>query len=107
MRRRIAVASLIALSAFTAARAQEPAPVCREPATDDRVARYIHTLSFAPRITAPVLMVNATGDGRPLGEELFTAMPEPKRQIWYETDRYQPARAYSAGILAWLRQRLD
>lgn len=70
--------------------------------TNDSFLQYRHTLNFAPRISAPVLMVNATGDGREGGEELFMAMPEPKKQIWYESSHYLPPREYNADIMAWL-----
>lgn len=71
-------------------------------ATDDPILRYGHTLNFAPRISAPVLMVNATGDGREGGEELFKAMPGPKKQIWYESSHYLPPREHNVDIMAWL-----
>ena len=71
-------------------------------ATDDPLRRYMHILNFAPRISAPVLMVNATGDGRESGEELFSVMPEPRKQIWHESDHYLPPRDYNADIMAWL-----
>lgn len=74
--------------------------------TDDPILRYFHTLNFAPRISAPVLMVNATGDGREPGEELFKAMPEPKKQIWYESEHYLPPREYNADIMVWLGENL-
>jgi len=61
-----------------------------EAATDGGVNRFGHTLNFAPRVSAPILMVNATGDGRELPEELFRAMPEPRKQVWYESDHYLP-----------------
>ncbi|MEW6751866.1 MAG: alpha/beta fold hydrolase [Candidatus Latescibacterota bacterium] len=77
-----------------------------EVSTDDPVGRFAHTLNFAPRISAPVLMVNATGDGREGGEQLFRAMPEPRRQIWYESEHYLPPRQYCDDILAWLGERL-
>ncbi|NQU11547.1 alpha/beta fold hydrolase [bacterium] len=76
-------------------------------ATDDRFERFGHLLNFAPRIRAPVLMVNATGDGREPGEELFRAMPEPKQQIWYEHEHYLPPREYNKDIVSWLHQQLD
>ena len=76
-------------------------------ATDDASARFIHTLNFAPRVSAPILMVNATGDGRASGEELYNAMPEPKRQIWYESEHYLPPREYNEDILNWLHEHLD
>ncbi|MBN1347308.1 MAG: alpha/beta fold hydrolase [Phycisphaerae bacterium] len=78
-----------------------------EGATDDRFLRFGHTLNFAPRISAPVLMVNATGDGREGGEELFRVMPEPKQQIWYEHGHYMPPREFSKDIVSWLHKHLD
>ena len=76
-------------------------------ATDDASARFSHTLNFAPRVSAPILMVNATGDGRAFGEELYNAMPEPKQQIWYESEHYLPPREYSEDILNWFHKHLD
>lgn len=76
-------------------------------ATDHALSQFGHTLNFAPRVNAPILMVNATGDGRESGEELFNAMPEPKRQIWYESSHYLPPREYNEDILAWLHTHLD
>lgn len=71
--------------------------------TDDPLARFYHTLNFAPRVRAPVLMVNSEADGRPQGEELFEALPNPKRQIWYDhTEHYLPPRDFSSDILDWL-----
>lgn len=78
-----------------------------EGATDDRFLKYGHTLNFAPRVSAPILMANATGDGRELGEELYNAMPEPRKQVWYESHHYLPPREYNEDILAWLHQHLD
>lgn len=78
----------------------------REAATDDPLIRYTHTLNFAPRISTSVLMVNATGDGREPGEELFKAMPEPKKHVWYESDHYLPPKKYNSDIMAWLDQHL-
>lgn len=75
--------------------------------TDDRFGRFGHTLNFAPRVSAPVLMVNATGDGRESGTELFNAMPDPKEQIWHESDHYLPPRQYNEDIIGWLHDRLD
>ena len=74
--------------------------------TDDPVRRFGHTLNFAPRIQAPLLMVNATGDGRDGGEELFAAASEPKEQIWYESSHFLPPREYSQDILKWLHEHL-
>ncbi|MFA6108147.1 MAG: alpha/beta fold hydrolase [Candidatus Latescibacterota bacterium] len=76
-------------------------------ATDDPFGRFGHTLNFAPHLSAPVFMVNATGDGKESGEELFRWMPEPKEQIWFEHQHYLPPREYNKEILAWLHQRLD
>ena len=68
--------------------------------------RYAHTLNFAPRIQAPVLMVNATGDGRDQGEALFAVVQTEKEQIWYESEHYLPPREYSSDIMAWLHTHL-
>lgn len=78
-----------------------------EISTDDGFGRFGHTLNFAPRVSAPVFMVNATGDGRESGEELFGAMPDPKEQVWYESDHYLPPRQHNEDIVAWLHRRLD
>lgn len=75
--------------------------------TDDPAARFGHTLNFAPRISAPVLMVNATGDGREVPEELFRAVPEPREIIWFESNHYLAPREYNEEIRAWLHQHLD
>lgn len=75
-------------------------------ATDDARTRSVNMLNFAPRISAPVLMVNATGDSRELDEELFAAMPDPKQQIWIESTHYLPPRENSSDILAWLAENL-
>ncbi|NKB72434.1 MAG: alpha/beta fold hydrolase [Candidatus Latescibacteria bacterium] len=75
--------------------------------TDHPLGKFIHTLNFAPRITAPALMVNATEDRRALGEELFNALPEPKKQIWYEGGHYLAPREYNEDILAWLHEQLN
>ncbi len=73
---------------------------------DDPHKRWVNMLNFAPRISAPTLMVNATGDGREPGEELFAAMPDPKQQIWIESSHYLPPREHNAEILAWLSKQL-
>lgn len=77
-----------------------------EGATDDPGKRWVSMLNFAPRICAPVLMVNATGDGRELGEELFAAMPEPKEQVWIESNHYLPPKEHNADVLACLSRHL-
>lgn len=69
--------------------------------------KFGHTLNFVPHVSAPILMVNATGDGRELGEELYRAMPEPRKQIWYESNHYLAPREYNEDILAWLHKYLD
>ena len=74
-------------------------------ATDDPTVRFSHTLNFAPWFSAPTLMVNADGDGREAGEELFNVVPEPKQQIWHESSHYLPPREYNEDILAWLGER--
>lgn len=76
-------------------------------ATDEPVLRAVHNLNFAPRISAPVLMVNAEREGRALGEELFAPMPEPKQQIWYDSSHYLPPRQYCDDILDWLGERFE
>ncbi len=76
-------------------------------ATDDRFLKFGHTLNFAPRIRTPVLMVNAGSDSRASGKELFKAMPEPKKQIWYEHEHYLPPRKFNQDILRWLHKQLD
>ena len=73
--------------------------------TDDPQTRWINMLNFAPRFSAPALMVNATGDRRALDEELFAAMPEPKQQVWVESSHYLPPRQNNADILAWLGEK--
>ncbi len=78
-----------------------------EMATDDLFVRFGHTLNFAPRISAPVLMVNATGDGLEIPEELFRAMPEPREIVWFESNHYLPPREYNKEIRAWLHDHLD
>jgi pimeloyl-ACP methyl ester carboxylesterase len=76
-------------------------------ATDDPAVQFGHTLNFAPRISAPTLMVNAAGDGREEGEELFNVVPEPKQQIWHESNHYLPPSEYNEDILAWLGERFN
>lgn len=75
--------------------------------TDDAASKWVNMLNFAPRISAPTLMVNATGDGREPGEELFAAVPDPKQQIWIESSHYLPPREHNAEILAWLANTLS
>ncbi|MFC1461110.1 alpha/beta hydrolase family protein [Verrucomicrobiota bacterium] len=70
--------------------------------TDHPLLRYGHTLNFAPRITAPVMMVSATGDGIKTAEELFGLMPEPKRLVWYKSGHYIPPEKSNKEILEWL-----
>jgi dienelactone hydrolase len=73
-----------------------------EGATDDARTRWVNMLNFAPRLQAPTLMVNATGDGRELGEELFSHLPEPRQQLWIESSHYLPPREHNVEILNWL-----
>ncbi|MFH1566581.1 MAG: alpha/beta fold hydrolase [Gemmatimonadota bacterium] len=54
--------------------------------THDSMGRLFHTLNFAPRISAPALMVYSTQDGRDVGQELFDHLPEPKEIVWHEID---------------------
>ena len=74
--------------------------------TDDAQTRFVNMLNFAPRLSAPLLMVNAAGDGRELGEELFRAMPEPRQQQWIDSSHYLPPREHNADILTWLGEHL-
>lgn len=75
--------------------------------TDDAATRYVNMLNFAPRLSAPLLMVNATGDGRESGEELFQATPEPRQQLWVDSNHYLPPREHNADILSWLTEHVD
>ena len=74
--------------------------------TDDPRSCWVNMLNFVPHFSAPTLMVNATGDGREPGEELFAAMPDPKQQIWIESSHYLPPREHNAEILTWLGEHL-
>jgi len=72
--------------------------------TDDPNRRYRHTLNFVPRITAPVLLVNATQD-KParseLAKEIMGLLRVPKRQVWYETGHYIPPKTGNKEALEW------
>ncbi len=72
--------------------------------TDDLVRRYRHTLNFVPRITAPVMLVNATQD-KPVRSELAKEMMKllrvPKRQVWYESGHYIAPKTGNKEALEW------
>jgi dipeptidyl aminopeptidase/acylaminoacyl peptidase len=72
--------------------------------TDDPNRRYRHTLNFVPRITAPVLLVNATQD-KPvrseLAKEIMGLLRVPKRQVWYETGHYIAPKTGNKEALEW------
>jgi hypothetical protein len=57
-----------------------------------------------PRITAPVLLVNATQD-KParseLAKEIMGLLRVPKRQVWYETGHYIPPKTGNKEALEW------
>ena len=56
------------------------------PDTHDPRRRHAHNLNFAPRVSAPVLMVYSEHDGIERGQELFDALPEPKHIEWHGID---------------------
>jgi dipeptidyl aminopeptidase/acylaminoacyl peptidase len=72
--------------------------------TDDPSRRYRHTLNFVPRITAPVLLVNATQD-KAVRSELATEMTRllrvPHRQVWYESGHYIAPKTGNKEVLEW------
>jgi len=71
----------------------------------DSIIRYNHPLNFASRISAPVVMVNASKDRfvkRQKVEELFNAINSSKKHIWYDSDHYLPPKEYNKEILEWL-----
>lgn len=54
--------------------------------TDDPMWSEMHALNFAPRISAPTLMVYSKHDGVPSGQELFDALHQPKDIVWHDID---------------------
>ena len=71
--------------------------------------RSTHPLNFAPRVSAPVLMVNATEDqyfSKESTEEIYAALPQPKEIIWRESEHVILVPDQQKTILPWLDQRL-
>lgn len=79
-------------------------------ATDDKFWGFSHTLNFAPRISAPVLMVNATQDqyfSRQSSEDVFALLHDnPKQQIWQECEHVILVEDQKKTILPWLEKYL-
>ena len=75
--------------------------------THDPRYRAGHNLNFAPRVSAPVLMVSSEHDGVDRGNELFAALPEPKQIHWHAIDDhvilFEDTRDQ---VLGWLRRYL-
>ena len=70
----------------------------------DPIIRYTHSLNFASRISAPVLMANATKEEpgrRKDAEELFNAIKSPKQIVWYDSEHYLPPKKYNKEIFEW------
>ena len=77
--------------------------------TDHPFYRLWHTLNFAPHIGAPVLLVNATHDryySVESVEELYAAIPEPKRLVWHEGEHGIPVEDQEREIMPWLGKLL-
>lgn len=78
--------------------------------TDDKFWGFSHPLNFAPRISAPVLMVNATHDqyfSRQSSEDVFAQLPDnPKQQIWQECEHVILVEDQKKIILPWLENYL-
>ena len=75
--------------------------------TIDPMQRFGATLNFAPRISAPVLMVYSKHDGEEMGQSLYDHLPDPKQIVWHDiddhvilVDRQKPE------ILQWLSTEL-
>ena len=73
---------------------------------DDPQYRDTHMANFAPRINAPVMMLNATGDNNARIEALYDLLPEPKQIIWKESGHYLPPKDHSDELMMWLDQHL-
>ncbi len=78
--------------------------------TDDKFWGFSHTLNFAPRISAPVLMLNATQDqyfSRQSSEDVFALLPDnPKEQIWQECEHVILVEDQKKILLPWLGKYL-
>lgn len=76
-------------------------------ATDDPFWGPLHPLNFAPRISAPSLMVYSKHDGVELGQELYDHLPEPRAIIWHDiNDHVILVEDQKPGILAWLAEHV-
>jgi dipeptidyl aminopeptidase/acylaminoacyl peptidase len=70
----------------------------------DLYSRCFNNMNFVPRITAPVMMINASEDtiiGHQAAEELFSVIKSPKRMVWYPTGHYIPPKNGNKEILEW------
>jgi len=68
-----------------------------------------HPLNFAPRITAPTLMVNATQDEytqRDEAEALHDALRVSKRLAWHKSEHSIPVEDQKKDVLKWLDRYL-
>jgi esterase/lipase len=54
--------------------------------TTDPMERLGATLNFAPRISAPTLMVYSTHDGVEQGQELYDHLAQPKEIVWHDIE---------------------
>jgi dienelactone hydrolase len=78
--------------------------------TDDKFWGFSHSLNFAPRISAPVLTLNATQDqyfSRQSSEDVYALLPDsPKQQIWQECEHVILVEDQRKIILPWLEKYL-
>jgi dipeptidyl aminopeptidase/acylaminoacyl peptidase len=68
-----------------------------------------HPLNFAPRITAPTLMVNATRDEytrRDEAAELHEALRVSRRLAWHKSEHSIPVAEQKKDVLKWLDRYL-
>lgn len=71
--------------------------------------RFANTLNFAPRISTPVLMVNATADEyttKEAVEALYAVLPQPKALKWHESGHLIPVPDQRRIILPWLENHI-
>ena len=71
---------------------------------------FANSLNFAPRVSAPVLMVNATEDEyatKTAVEELYAVLPQPKELIWHQSGHLILMPAQQRIILPWLEKHLS
>ena len=72
--------------------------------------QFANSLNFAPRVSAPVLMVNATEDEyatKAAVEELYAALPQPKKLVWHQSGHLILMPAQQRIILPWLEKHLS